>query len=884
MRTHRAELVAGSNAGEAGVAQPIKRPPAGGHALLLAIVAAVATAVLLATGEKGTAQAPGPVTSAAGWRGLVGSRPRVALGNRVIVLLRTPSLAQRVAAAGGIVGTRQERTWTNRTLAAQKLLVSRLSLQGVALHPDFTFARVLDGFSALVDSSAIPIIERDENVAGVYPVRVAYPSSVSMHVLARPDFGPDSGHRPDVGMSGVDGRGVTVALLDTGVDPAVPYLRGRIQHGIDIVGGDAGALAAARPDDPSQLERHGTEMAGLLVGAGGPAGLAGVATGASVLPIRVAGWQPDALGHWAIYARSDQLIAGLDRAVDPNDDGDAHDGARVALVPLAEPFAGFADGPEARAAAGALALDTLVVAPAGNDGAAGAGYGDVAGPGGAPAALTVGAVDARKRTDNARVVVRAGLATLLDGQTAVSGSVRPLKRLDLAVAVPRGTLGSVRRTAPRPSDFFSSTGVSLVAGRAALVPIGASPAPAAARAAAAGASAVLLYGGRAALPAGGLGLDESVPIPVVALPTGAARAALTRLARGQSVTVSLGDSATAENAQAGHVASFSSSGLAFDGTVKPDLVAPGVGLATSDPGVNSDGSPRFASVNGSSAAAAVVAGAAALLAQARPSLGADAMKGLLVGTGIHVAGDAVPLQGNGLVDVGAATAGEIAASPSSLSLGRSTGAGWRVKTSFEITNLSTRPLRLTLAVRTQDEGAAAVDFRVRPGRVKVGRGKSVTVHLDAITSSAPVGAATTDGAVVVGVEGGGGIRIPWAIAFGPADINLIASAKLSAHSFAASDNRPALLAVDAGRVLAVDGRPELRPVSRLDVELWRSDGTEVGTLARLRDVLPGRYTFGLTGRGPDGQLLEPGTYQVRIVAFPVDIGKASRRRLDFTLR
>ena len=92
------------------------------NALLLAVVAVAATAVLLATGGQSAGRTPSPLTSAAGWRGLVGSRPHVALGNRVIVVLKTPSLAQRVAAAGGIVGTVKERAWTNATLAAQKLL------------------------------------------------------------------------------------------------------------------------------------------------------------------------------------------------------------------------------------------------------------------------------------------------------------------------------------------------------------------------------------------------------------------------------------------------------------------------------------------------------------------------------------------------------------------------------------------------------------------------------------------------------------------------------------------------------------------------------------------------------------------------------------------
>src|SRR5207248_1339513 len=82
--------------------------------------------------------------------------------------------AERVAAAGGVVGTERERAWTQSVITAQKLLVTRLAFSGVTIRPDYSFARVLDGFSAVIDPSAIPLIERDENVVAVYPVRVAY--------------------------------------------------------------------------------------------------------------------------------------------------------------------------------------------------------------------------------------------------------------------------------------------------------------------------------------------------------------------------------------------------------------------------------------------------------------------------------------------------------------------------------------------------------------------------------------------------------------------------------------------------------------------------------------------------------------------------------------
>jgi hypothetical protein len=163
-------------------------------------------------------------------------------------------------------------------------------------------------------------------------------------------------------------------------------------------------------------------------------------------------------------------------------------------------------------------------------------------------------------------------------------------------------------------------------------------------------------------------------------------------------------------------------------------------------------------------------------------------------------------------------------------------------------------------------------------------GRSVLVHLKAITASAPSGTSTADGAVVVAVQGAQPIRVPWAIAFGASGVSLIGSASLSAHSFARSDTKPALLSIDAGGVLSVAGRPEIEPVRQLDVILQRSDGTTVGLLARLRDVLPGRYTFGLTGRGPDGETLASGTYILRVLAYPVQPGPPTRRRLVFTLR
>src|SRR5205823_12920379 len=144
--------------------------------------------------------------------------------------------------------------------------------------------------------------------------------------------------------------------------------------------------------------------------------------------------------------------------------------------------------------------------------------------------------------------------------------------------------------------------------------------------------------------------------------------------------------------------------------------------------------------------------------------------------------------------------------------------------------------------------------------------------------------APAEGAVVVGAKGDQPLRVPWAITFGRLRRDLLGAVSLSSQHFRPSDAKPALLTVEAGRVLHAAGRDEIQPLERLDITLWNARGVRLGLLARLRDVLPGRFEFGITGRSPAGAPLARGGYQLRIVAVPTTKGPATRRSTSFRIR
>jgi hypothetical protein len=96
--------------------------------------------------------------------------------------------------------------------------------------------------------------------------------------------------------------------------------------------------------------------------------------------------------------------------------------------------------------------------------------------------------------------------------------------------------------------------------------------------------------------------------------------------------------------------------------------------------------------------------------------------------------------------------------------------------------------------------------------------------------------------------------------------------------------KPAVVIVRAGRVVRSPHGNDVIPVLRMDVELSTASGKRIGLLARLRDVLPGRYAFGLTGRGPSGRVLARGPYQLRIFAWPTGGGPPTARSVGFRIR
>ncbi|MFH1894792.1 MAG: S8 family serine peptidase, partial [Patescibacteria group bacterium] len=180
----------------------------------------------------------------------------------------------------------------------------------------------------------------------------------------------------DVWNLGYTGKGKTIAIIDTGIDYTHPDLGGcfgtgcKVVGGFDFVSGDS---------DPMDDHGHGTHCAGIAAGSGA---LKGVAPDAKLLAYKVL----SAGGSGSF----DQVIAGVERAVDPNNDGDYSDHADVISMSLGANMSSDGTDPLSIAVDNAVEQGVVAVVAAGNSGSK---YFTVGSPGGSQKAITVGATD-----------------------------------------------------------------------------------------------------------------------------------------------------------------------------------------------------------------------------------------------------------------------------------------------------------------------------------------------------------------------------------------------------------------------------------------------------------------------------------------------------------
>ncbi|MFE3149168.1 type VII secretion-associated serine protease mycosin [Streptomyces sp. NPDC059218] len=176
------------------------------------------------------------------------------------------------------------------------------------------------------------------------------------------------------------GRGITVAVVDTGVDGNLPDLTGQVLPGKDMIG------FGARRGDRSWA-RHGTAMAGIIAGhghgAGGDDGVVGIAPEAKILPVRVILEASDPSRAKARESRGTALADGIRWAADH--------GADVINLSLGDDSKSAHPEPgEDAAIQYALKKGAVVVASAGNGGEKGD---HISYPAAYPGVIAVAAVD-----------------------------------------------------------------------------------------------------------------------------------------------------------------------------------------------------------------------------------------------------------------------------------------------------------------------------------------------------------------------------------------------------------------------------------------------------------------------------------------------------------
>jgi serine protease AprX len=356
----------------------------------------------------------------------------------VATLVHAPAAARAATAVSVVV---HERTPT--THLAEDLV------QAVGGHVTRSLP-LIGGFAADVPADRLSVLGRDGSIQGLYldgHVQMAAVGTESWD-----DIEPNLAWRKSIRLPqvpvGIDGTGVTVAMIDTGV-AHVEDLGERVIARVDFTPGGAG-------DDQYG---HGTHLAGVIAGNGAASDgkWRGVAPGANLVSVKVAG--PDGSTDVSV------VIAALQWVVSHR----AQYGIKVLNLSFGtDSVQPYALDPLNAAVERAWAAGITVVASSGNRGP-----GTINKPGDDPFVITVGAVDVHQTIDRKDDEV----APFSSNGITQDGFVKPdFVAPGTTIVATRdagSTIDGLHQDAVVDGDYFKGTGTSqagaVVSGVAALL-------------------------------------------------------------------------------------------------------------------------------------------------------------------------------------------------------------------------------------------------------------------------------------------------------------------------------------------------------------------------------------------------------------------------------
>jgi subtilisin family serine protease len=546
---------------------------------------------------------------------------------------------------------------------------------------------------------------------------------------------------------GADGTGITIAIIDTGIDYTHAGLGGsgdpadfasndptiiepgtfptaKVVGGTDLVGEfyDAGAPPDPTPGvpssipfpDPDPLDQHGhgSHVAGIAAGVGTSSVSPGVAPGASLLAVKVF-----ALGS----SSSSVIMAAIEFALDPDQDGDTSDAVDVINMSLGAPY-GRDTEVLSVASNAAVDLGVIVVASAGNEG-------DLpyvtGGPAAASKVISVAAgndpgiavqlleVSGTDGADGAYEAIEAAFTPPLSGFGILSG---PTVFVGLACDLPGGD---------NPFSAGELTGMIPLIVRGAcrfdqkLQNVEE-----------AGAIAAIVYNSQPGAGPIVMGGDPIVGIPGFMIGNVDGVTIAGALLSGSTFTLDPANTMPIPDRLTG----FSSRGPRFvDSALKPDITAPGNSIASVFIGTGTEA----LSISGTSMSSPHIAGAAALLRQLHPDWSVEEIKAVLMNTATDASPDGLPYpvsrMGAGRVRVDVAADTESVVVPASASFGveeRDKQGKKKFEVKLEVRNKGdeTKEFELSSAFLFPNDDEGSIQIK-HPDKVRVEAGHSKKIKL-----------------------------------------------------------------------------------------------------------------------------------------------------------